>query len=372
MDRLERAGDLKAELTEFSRTPRLDRYFRQLVNEHFPDGTVVGDEGDVVALIEEFLFKFELPDGTTVVDRFVASRPDLPAADREMLLGWKDIVDGIFELRERDGDALIAFNLVDEMTYRIRSNMGVEVIEQLPVGGFLSGNLAAVGDDWMMSGQHRTYQADAGDQLREAALQIAMRFPEKAFRNPEKLARGWEMQAEQREAFIELYGDDTIVVPGHEVTDKVREFYRHHYKRTGNDPADWPDPGIDLSQLQDLGSVGIIYDLEDGLGFYPEFGSAKRVFETPELIVQRHYRELISDYLRNEDTSPIPLRRLAARDPEKAGRVFRKLLKKKSFSWAEHGEVLLRKYKPDYFENPPLPRTVPVDLDGTAQSRAGR
>ncbi len=34
-----------------------------------------------------------------MVDRFVASRPDLDAADREMLLGWRDPVEGIFEVR---------------------------------------------------------------------------------------------------------------------------------------------------------------------------------------------------------------------------------------------------------------------------------
>ena len=42
---------------------------------------------------------------------FVASRPDLEAADREMLLGWRDPVEGIFELRGQDGDAIILLNL---------------------------------------------------------------------------------------------------------------------------------------------------------------------------------------------------------------------------------------------------------------------
>jgi hypothetical protein len=38
--------------------------------------------------------QYRLPDGQTVVDRFVASRPDLEAADREMLLSWRDPVEG--------------------------------------------------------------------------------------------------------------------------------------------------------------------------------------------------------------------------------------------------------------------------------------
>ena len=41
----------------------------------------------------------------------MASRPDLEAADREMLLGWRDPVEGIFEIRGQDGDAIILLNL---------------------------------------------------------------------------------------------------------------------------------------------------------------------------------------------------------------------------------------------------------------------
>jgi hypothetical protein len=64
------------------------------------------DEGDAISAIDRFALQYRLPDGQTVVDRFVASRPDLTAADREMLLGWRDPVEGIFEIRGQDGDAM--------------------------------------------------------------------------------------------------------------------------------------------------------------------------------------------------------------------------------------------------------------------------
>jgi hypothetical protein len=67
---------------------------------------------------DRFALQYRLPDGKTVVDRFVASRPDLDAADREMLLGWRDPVEGIFEIRGRDGDAIILLNLLDDLEYR--------------------------------------------------------------------------------------------------------------------------------------------------------------------------------------------------------------------------------------------------------------
>jgi len=41
-----------------------------------------------------------------------------------MLLGWRDVVEGVFEIREWDGEAIIAVSLIDELTYRVYSNAG--------------------------------------------------------------------------------------------------------------------------------------------------------------------------------------------------------------------------------------------------------
>jgi hypothetical protein len=80
-------------------------------------------------------------DGGTVVDRFVASRPNLDAADREMVLGWRDPVEGIFEIRRKDRDAIILLNLIDDLEYRTYSNMGPAVFRPLPRGGFVHARL---------------------------------------------------------------------------------------------------------------------------------------------------------------------------------------------------------------------------------------
>ena len=44
----------------------------------------------MIGIIDRFALRRRLPDGATVVERFVASRPDLTAAEREMLPGWRD------------------------------------------------------------------------------------------------------------------------------------------------------------------------------------------------------------------------------------------------------------------------------------------
>ncbi|MFJ7245649.1 hypothetical protein ACIQWA_13530 [Kitasatospora sp. NPDC098652] len=51
----------------------------------------------------------------------------------------------------------------------------------------------------------------------------------------------------------------------------------------------------------------------------------------------------------------MPIRRLAAAHPQTVDTVFRKLLRKPGFTWSEHGEALLRRRKPRYYEQEPRP-----------------
>ena len=107
------------------------------------------------------------------------------------------------------------------------------------------------------------------------------------------------------------------------------------------------------------GSVAIHFVAEEGLSFYPDYDLLEELFRNPALISRRRYREILSGFLRDPDTSPEPLRRLAARDPAKASTVFTRLLKRKrGFTWNTDGEQLLRQRKPRYFDGTVLPRTV--------------
>ncbi len=100
---IERSAELKRDLVDFACSPRLERSLAAAMLEA---GLEEVEEADAIGTIDRFALQYRLPDGKTVVDRFVASRPDLDAADREMLLGWRDPVEGIFEIRGQDGDAM--------------------------------------------------------------------------------------------------------------------------------------------------------------------------------------------------------------------------------------------------------------------------
>ncbi len=361
MDLVQRAGDLKPMLRDFALSPRFDREWSAVLERHFP-GRVVTDESVFSMVLDQFLLQHRLPSGTTVVEEFVAARPELTDAERDMLLGWRDVVEGTFDITGQDRDALVLFNLVDELTYRARSNLGRKAFKPLKKGMILVGRLVRAGDDWMVSGNPAAFPASARDQMLAAVAEYAMRSPEAVFRNPAKLAEARRIAAEHREMFVDLFGADLIVVPGTEVPGKVETFHRRLAQQARPDAEPPETEPVDLpDHILAADSVAIHFVEGEGLSFYPDYHLLEELFSRPALISRPRYREALSGFLRDPDTSPEPLRRLAARDPAKASVVFAGLLKRKrGFSWDADGEQLLRRSKPRYFDEAPLPRTVPL------------
>ena len=214
----------KAGAAGVSRQPRFDRDRREVLRDHFPNGFVT-DESELVMALDYFLLQHELRSGQTVVDRFVAAHPDMPETERELLLGWRDVVEGIFEVQRRDGDALVVENLIDELTYRVHSNMGPSVFGPLKSGGFMIGRLVPVGPDWLVSGNFTIHPKSARGVIRHIACEIAMRYPKRAFRNPDKLARARQLQRTEHDRFVQFFGADFVVIPGAQLTERMRSFY---------------------------------------------------------------------------------------------------------------------------------------------------
>ncbi|WP_141576275.1 hypothetical protein [Actinomadura sp. WMMA1423] len=244
MDQMARAGDLKGELVSFAMSDRVSDVLEELILDAFPGG-FVHDEGVFAAAIEDFLFTHRLPNGSRVVERFVAEHRDLEEQDKALVLGWLDNVQGMFEIMEPYGDdGIIAYNHVDELTYRVRSNMGPKGVESLTPGTIVIGGIVPVGAEWMISGTPMAFAAEQADDVLAGLPEIVMRYPARAFRNPEILARARELQDEQRRAFIDLYGDDLTVVSGDEVDQTLMAFYRHVYELGGSKAGPWTEPNL--------------------------------------------------------------------------------------------------------------------------------
>lgn len=378
-----RSGDLKGELVDFAQGSRFAGSFRQALMERF-GGTTEVDEEQFINFLDWFVLQHRLPDGRTVVERFVAVRPDLSDGERAMLLGWRDVVEGIFEVQRRDGEALVTVNLVDELPYRVRSNLGPAVFSRMPRRSFLVTRLVPIGDEWLLSGATSVLPAASSAEARRVAAEIAVRHPALAFRDPERLARGWELQREDRRYFVAFFGSDLVVLSGSELAGRMRAYGQFRMREArdaeGRSAADWarerfgvvpamPDLGELPADLCEADTVGVIYDEVEGLNYFANFGLVQQAFADPELAADREHRRAVLGYLKEPSISPLPLRRLAEPDPARASRVFRQVLRQPGFSWERDGEALLRRYKASWFERPVVPSVVPVrsELTGLGQ-----
>ncbi|MFJ8075345.1 hypothetical protein ACIQ7Q_15775 [Streptomyces sp. NPDC096176] len=366
-DLIERSAELKGQLVAFGQSTRFDRWLTPLLLEAAgPERQL--DEGEATRVIDHFILRYRLPDGSTVVDWFVAGRKDLTAVDREMLLGWSDPVEGIFEIQREEKDAVVLLNLVDDLEYRTYSNVGRAAFRGMSKGGFLHTCLVPVhsaGGAWLLSGAMTSYPKSSATEIAQAALNLATSQPELVFRNPEKLEQGWQRMREDRAAFVEFCGGDELVLPPAEAEDLLNAYYRHRQEAAVAGQSDRARgrrlSGLDLPffelprELADSHTIGVIYDQVDGLNFYADYGMLRDLFADSVRASRGQHQDLLRTYLREGSIAPLPIRRLAAAHPETADAVFRKLLRKPGFTWSEHGEALLRRRKPWYYANEPRP-----------------
>lgn len=367
-DLIERSGELKAELIEFSSKPRYEQAFREVASAHLGHDCVIR-EGQLIDILDRFVLQHRLRSGQTIVEQFVAARSDLSALERDMLLGWRDVVEGIFEVVRRDGDFLIVTNLVDELTYRVRSNMGGEVFRVLRPHSYMIARFVPMGNEWLVSGVVHPIVGRRRKVAYAIAAELAMTCPEMLFRNPSLLERGWELQRVDRDRFVRFFGTDMVLIPGTELAQRMRQYAdfsrREVLAQVTTQKSDKyaNRPLVEFDFPPDLvksGTVAMIYDETDGLAFFGGFGEFERAFTEPAVLDQPDYRQRVLDYLDDDSVSPLPFRRMADRDPLRASEVLRRVLGRKSFDWQRDGEKLMRQRKRSFFDRAPQPRILPI------------
>ena len=369
---LDHCSDLKRQLVEFARSRRFSRQLGQALREGSRGKAV--DEADLINITDHFILQRPLPGGSTVVETFVSTHPELAEADRQMLLGWREVVEGVFAIRDRDGEAIIAVNLIDELTYRVYSNAGPAALAPMEPGYFLIARMVPIGIGWMLSGTSQTLSPAQRAAALQVAAELAAGHPRLVFRNPHKVAQGWELARKQRAMFIEFFGSDLIVVPGPEVASRMNGFFTWHTRRAleeassvaGSPSADVVAQTPAFHVPDDLASaptVALAWDETEGLMFLANFGLVREAFEDPGLAADREHRQAVLGYLKADSISAQPLRRLAGADTARASQLFRQLLNKPGFSWERDGEALLREHKPWCFGTEPQPPVTPLSSE---------
>ena len=275
---------------------------------------------------------------------------------------------------ERDGEAIIAVNLIDELTYRVYSNAGPVALASMEPGCFMIARIVPIGVGWMLSGAQQTFDASQRAALLQVAAGLAAEYPRLVFRNPDKVTQGWELARKQRAIFIEFFGSDLIVVPGPEVASRMNGFLTWYTRRVLEE-ADSAASSLDadvaartpaFSVPGDLASaptVALACDETEGLMFLANFALVREAFENPGLAADSEHRQAVLGYLKADSISALPFRRLAGADTARASQLFQHLLKEPSFSWERDGEALLRKHKPWCFGAEPQPPVTPLSSE---------
>jgi hypothetical protein len=369
-DLITHAGDLKGELVAFAQGPRFARRLDALLLDA-TDSHGRLDEATAVPVIDHFALQHRLSDGRTVVERFVQQRrPRLSDDERAMVLGWRDVVEGYFEVDRLDGDAVELHNLLDDLVYRVHSNMGHRAFAKLRRGMFVVCRIVPVHpttDAWLISGHLAVFPKSAAREIASAAVTELTTHPELLRRNPAMLRQAWEVQAEHRAEFIAQVGSDLVVRPPYEAQETMREHYRRLRdkamakldRKTAERAANAGPAAENIGQFPEemltADSIGIIYDEVEGLSYYRDFGRIEALFADPALARDRAVVGQLRDWLYDPSMSPLAIRRLVQRHPNEADPVFRALLRKPGFSWPRDGEDLLRRRKKTFFDLETLP-----------------
>jgi hypothetical protein len=376
-----RASDLKRMLVAFAESPRFDRWRVPELVKAAEAADTTGAAGGTppakgterwITAMDDFIMTFRFPDGAGVVDRYLsASGKNLDKRDRKLLEGWREPVDGIFELRAKNGDSLTLFNLLDELDYEAYSGASLASLTTEP-GDFILARLVPMAPGaWLFSGNLTPIPRENAKVVAELAMEWSASRPRLVFRNPEKARVGWDLMRKDRDDFVEFFGSDQVVIPIAEAESRISGYYRQRQERalahrSPDQPIPETLPGIDRpffvmpESLRSLDTIGVIFDETDGLSLLPDFGLLEELFAHPELATDQRYADALLGYLDSESIDPGVLRRLAVAHPDAADQIFRTVLKKPSFTWAKQGDLLLRKRKPWYFKQVRYPTSSPA------------
>ena len=220
------------------------------------------------------------------------------------------------------------------------------------------GRLVPVGSDWLMSGIHRSLRRSERDAAYRLACKLSLSHPELVFRNPRRLDTARAQVCVEHDRFIRFFGEDLVVLPGAELFERMAAFYEFCRAEAGASPQGMRQPEYPDELTSD--EVAVLHDDIAGVSFYHGFGMVSQTFADPSLLRHPDYRRHMRGYLDDDSVPPLLFRRRAARDPERASQVFRRLLGRKNFDWAVGGEALLRRRKPTYFQGPQLPSMIPL------------
>jgi hypothetical protein len=197
----------------------------------------------------------------------------------------------------------------------------------------------------------------------KAVASLQIKNPKFAFRdNEEKIRRGFELQKEDRELFIEYFGSDEVLTEGRKLPALAAEFMNYRLSKVTKPlPEGYKPPEMHFPKgLLKSKDVGIVFDELSGQHYLINYGIILNVFQRPdELKIQRYKRDILK-YLEDQTISPHVLRRLLFKYPQNSEFIIRKILDRPEFGLEKDFDPLMDEFKPSFRGKRIYPYILPM------------
>jgi hypothetical protein len=367
---IDRFGDIRKMLVDYfqyvllKKDETLKKAFLKASREKYGDPLVIDSEDGFHEFTDNFVYSYRFPDNLTVVDRFVSETLDLNEKEKVIVLRWKDPVVGLFQVKSTLADGFVAENLINEVDYTIKPTTIPQCLEELArPGAFFRAKIIPVNDkEYIFSGTQEFLDTSEKEILK-AVASLQIKNPKFAFRdNEEKIRRGFELQKEDRELFIEYFGSYEVLTEGRKLPALAAEFMNYRLSKIEKPlPEGYKPPEMSFPKgLLKSKDVGIVFDELSGQHYLINYGIILNVFQSPdELKIQRYKRDILT-YLEDQTISPHVFRRLLFKYPQNAEFIIRKILDRPEFSLEKDFDSLMDEFKPSFRGKRIYPYILPM------------
>jgi len=367
---IDRFGDIRKMFVDYfqyvllKKDDALKKAFLKASREKYGDPLVIDSQDEFHEFTDNFVYSYRLLDNLTVIDRFVSETSDLSEKEKAIVLRWKDPVGGIFQVKRALPDGFVAENLINEVDYTIKPTTIPQRLEQLArPGAFFRAKIIPVNDkEYIFSGTQKFLDISEKEVLK-AAASLQLEHPKFAFRdNEERVKRGFELQKKERASFIEYFGGDEVLTEGKKLDELMTGFM--DYKLKNHDipiPEGYKPPKMKLPKdLVKNKDVGIVFDEIGGQSFLVNYGLILSIFQNPDDLKIKRYKDDILAYLKDETISPLVLRRIFFRYPQNTEFIIGRILNRPEFDLKRDFDFLMEEFKPSFKGRKIFPQMMPM------------
>jgi hypothetical protein len=367
---INRFGDIRKMLVDYfqyvllKKDDALKKAFLKASRGKYGDPLVIDSEDGFHEFTDNFVYSYRFPGNLTVIDRFVSETPDLSEKENAIVLRWKDPVVGLFQVKKVLPDGFVAENLINEVDYMIKPTAIPRGLERsAKPGAFFMAKVIPVSDEeYIFSGTQEFLDVSEKEILKKVAV-LQMKNPQFAFRdNEERIRRGFELQKEGRELFIEYFGSDEVLTEGTKLPALANEFMNYRLsKREKPLPDGYKPPEMNFPKgLLESKDVGIVFDDLSGQQYLVNYGLMLNMFQNPDESKIQRYKNDILTYLKDPTISPHVIRRLFFRHPQNTEFIIRKILDRPEFGLEEDFDFLMDEFKPSFKGKRIYPYILPM------------